>query len=377
MMHVGHLRCVACGEVYPPDEIRYRCSCGASLDVSYDYTEIDGLTWDDLRSHRFDHARYRPFLPVVDPANLVTMGGGGTPLVDSTALHEQVGADLVFKLESSNPTGSFKDRGTAVELGTALDHGAREVVVASTGNMGASIAAYTARAGVDARIYVPDDTGGPKLKQMESHDADVVAVDGDYAVAAEQAWQDWEEQERYLMGDYPYRGEGEKTVGFEIADQLGRRDLSDVAVVLPVGNGTLLHAAWKAFEELEIVGLLDGTPRMIGVQAEGCNTVVNALQKGFTQVEPVDKVDTVAGAIACADPLDGDQALQAIQESGGTGIAVGDDAIMAAKQELAQEEGIYAEEAAAAAWAGATRLREEFDRDETVVLPVCGHGLKT
>ncbi|MDY6761572.1 MAG: threonine synthase [Candidatus Nanohaloarchaea archaeon] len=376
-MHVQSLKCTRCGDEYPPDELRYRCSCGGSLDVAYDYTEIDGITWEELRSRAFDHSRYRAFLPVVDPSHIVTMGGGGTPMFRAKALQEELGADLRFKLESVNPTGSFKDRGTAVELGKALDHHAEEIVVASTGNMGASVAAYTARANVDARIYVPEETGGPKLKQMKSHDADVVTVDGDYAVAAEQAWQDWEDRDRYLMGDYPYRGEGEKTVGFEIADQLDRQDLSDVSVVLPVGNGTLLHAVWKAFEELDRTGLIDETPRMVGVQAQGCNTVVNALQKGFEQVEPVDHVDTVAGAIACADPLDGDQALAALQDSGGTGVAVDDSDIMAAKQELAEEEGIYAEEAAAAAWAGATQVADGFGEDETVVLPICGHGLKT
>ncbi|MDY6770177.1 MAG: threonine synthase [Candidatus Nanohaloarchaea archaeon] len=371
------LECIACGDTYPPDEVRYRCSCGGSLDVAYDHDEIAGVTWDDLRSHPFDHLRYRDFLPVVEADHVVRMGGGGTPVIDAARLGDRLGIDLRFKLESLNPTGSFKDRGTSVELGRALDHGADAVVVASTGNMGASIAAYTARAGVDARIYIPDSTGGPKRKQMESHGADVVTVDGDYDLAATRAWRDWEEQGRYLMGDYPYRGEGEKTVGFEIADQLGRRDLSDVAVVLPVGNGTLIHAAWKAFTELEEVGLIDATPRMVGVQAAGCNTVVDALQKGFDTVEPVDEVDTVAGAIACANPLDGDPALHAIRDSGGTGVAVDDDAIMAAKDALSREEGVYAEEAAAAAYAGLEQIQGEFDADQTVILPICGHGLKT
>lgn len=371
-MHVEALECVGCGESYPPDEVRYRCGeCGSSLDVSYDYAEIDGLTWDDLRARSFDHFRYREFLPVVDDEHLVRMGGGGTPVIGSGSLGGELGIALQFKLESLNPTGSFKDRGTSVELGKALDHGREEVVVASTGNMGASIAAYCARAGVRAEIYVPEDVGGPKRKQMEAHGAELVEVDGDYSLAAQKAWTDWEEDGIYLMGDYPYRGEGEKTVGFEIADRLDAD-----TVVLPVGNGTLIHAVWKAFVELEEVGLVEETPRMVGVQAAGCNTVVNALEKGFETVEPVEEVDTVAGAIACADPLDGDQALQAITESDGFGIEVSDDEIRGAKSLLAEREGIYAEEAGAAGLAGIIKESRRFE-GENVVCPVTGHGLKT
>ncbi|MFB6265636.1 MAG: pyridoxal-phosphate dependent enzyme, partial [Candidatus Nanohaloarchaea archaeon] len=231
-MHVEALECVECGERYKPVETRYRCGeCGSSLDVSYDHSEISGrVSWEKLRDRKFSHSRYREFLPVVEEENLVRMGGGGTPLMDSKVLGGKFGVELKFKMESLNPTGSFKDRGTVVELGKALDHGREEVVVASTGNMGSSIAAYTARAGVKARIYVPNDVGGPKMKQMRSHGAEIVEVEGDYSDAAEKAWKDWEEQGVYLMGDYPYRGEGEKTVGFEIADQ----EEADV-VVMPVG----------------------------------------------------------------------------------------------------------------------------------------------
>ncbi len=372
-MHVEGLRCVVCGDTYPADEIRYECSCGGSLDVAYDYDAMAAaVDADSLAERAFGHRRYRAFLPDLDERHIVSMGEGGTRLVPSRQLGDELGVDLYFKLESANPTGSFKDRGTVVELGQALRRGRDEIVVASTGNMGASIAAYTARAGVTAHIYVPDSIGGPKYRQMQAHGADITKVDGDYSVAAERAWRDWAEDGVYLMGDYPYRGEGEKTLGHEIADTVDAD-----TVVVPVGNGTLIHGTWKGLREFERVGLADGTPRMVGVQAAGCNTVVNALQKGYERVEAVDEVDTVAGAIACADPLDGDQALQAMRDSDGFGVAVDDDAIMAAKEELARREGIYAEEAAAAAWAGMTAAADRFGEGETVVLPVCGHGLKT
>lgn len=366
--------CTGCGERYPPEEVRYRCACGESLDVEYDYDELRGLTWERLRSRGFSHLRYREFLPETVGRGAVSLGEGGTPLVESRSLGYDLGIpDLFFKLESHNPTGSFKDRGTGVELEVARGFGASEVVAASTGNMGASIAAYCARAGVEATIYVPEGLGeSPKTRQMRSHGAELVEVEGGFNEAERRAWGEWEERGTYLLGDYPYRGEGEKTVGCEVADQVDAD-----AVVLPVGNGTLLHGAWKGFREMELAGLVDGVPRMVGVQAEGANSVVEALRKGFREVEPVERAETVAGAIAVADPLDGEQAVEAVRSSGGFGVAVSDERILEAKRLLAEREGIYAEEAGAAAFAGVMEAREEFDGDETVVCVVTGHGLKS
>ncbi|MFB6217203.1 MAG: threonine synthase [Candidatus Aenigmatarchaeota archaeon] len=373
-MHVKALKCVDCDEEYSPDKIKYRCeSCGSSLDVVYDYDEIKNkISWDKIRERTPSHLRYREFLPLLDPKFVMEMGEGGTPLMESAFFSEKLNIDLHFKMESLNPTGSFKDRGTSVELGKALEHGAGEVVVASTGNMGSSIAAYCARAGVNAKIYVPEDVGGPKLRQMKEHGAEIFEVEGDYSLAAERAWNEWEENRTYLMGDYPYRGEGEKTVGHEIGDQIDADK-----VVLPVGNGTLIHGTWKGLKELKKVDLKQQTPQMVGVQAEGCNTVVKALKKGYENVRPVEETDTVAGAIACADPLDGDQALNSIKQSNGFGTAVTDDEIIKAKRLLAEKEGIYAEEAGAAPLAGILKNRKKFEERETVVCVITGHGLKT
>ncbi len=371
-MLIDRLECVQCGESYVPAQIQYRCDeCGESLDVKYDYEKIEenieGVTFTD---RPFTQFRYREFLPVVSRKHMISMEAGGTPIIRAGRIETDF--DLRFKMESHNPTGSFKDRGTSVELGKALDYGKRSIVVASTGNMGSSIAAYSARAGVDARIYVPAGTTGPKRKQMESHGAELVEVDGGYSAAARKAWADWEERDRYLMGDYPYRGEGEKTVGFEIADQT-----DPDYVVLPIGNGTLMHAVWKAFVELRNVGLVSDVPVMVGVQAEGCNTVVRAYQEGEDRVEPVDRAETVAGAIACEDPLDGEPALHALQESDGAAVTVSDDEILRAKELLAEKEGLYAEEAGAVALAGVLKRRKMFGETDTVICGVTGHGLKT
>ena len=238
--------------------------------------------------------------------------------------------------------------------------------------MGSSIAAYCARAGIDAKIFVPQGLRGPKYKQMQAHGAEIVRVEGDYDLAAKQAWQEYEERGNYLLGDYPYRGEGEKTVGFEIAEQIEADK-----IVIPVGNGTLLHSIWKSYKELEMVGLIEDIPQMVGVQAEGCNTVVGALTKGKSEPIPLEKVDTVAGAIACGDPLDGEQAIQSIEESEGFGLTVSDEEIMEAKKLLATKEGIYAEEAGAAALAALIYNKDKFREKENVVCLVTGHGLKT
>ncbi len=372
-MFVSHLMCHDCGETHAPEEPVYRCGCGGALSVVYDYRELaDRITWEALKKRIFAHYRYQEFYPVLEEAHQISLDEGGTPLIPAPTLSKQLGLNLYLKLESQNPTGSFKDRGTAVEIGKALDFDADEVVVASTGNMGSSIAAYAARAGIEATIYIPQATTGPKRKQMESYGANLIEVEGGYEKAAEKAYAHHEERGTYLLGDYAYRGEGEKSVGFEIVDQLE----VDV-IVTPIGNGTLLHGVWKGLVEFEKVGLLDELPRMVGVQAEGCNTVVRAFKEAGQSVTSVGKADTVASAIACENPLDGVFALDALRESRGDGFTVSDKKILEAKKLLAEKEGVYAEEAGAVALAGIIKHRDEFDSEDTIVLVVTGHGLKS
>lgn len=393
-MYVKHIKCTACGRTYPDDEVRFRCQCGGALDVVYDYQSLIDLDWELFDKRLFSQFRYREFYPVVEDANIVSLGEGGTPLIRSYQLAEELGIpDLWFKLEGMNPTGSFKDRGTAIEISKALEFGAEEVVVASTGNMGASIAAYCARADIKAKIYVPQGVPATKLKQMRAYGAEVEEVMGDYTVAANKASSYHQQQGAYLMGDYPYRGEGEKSLGFELVDQI-----TADRVLLPIGNGTLMKGTWKGFKEFERVDLAQSLPEMIGVQAKGCSTVVSAfkrvdeetlppdqeltvsqLQETGTEMPSIDNPETVAGAIACGNPLDGWEALQALVESGGEGLSVSDGEIKEAKRLLAQKEGIYAEESGAVSLAGLLKLREKekIDQQQTIVVVVTGHGLKT
>lgn len=381
-MRVKYLQCARCGKTYPRDIIRYRCECGDSIELVYDYSQVRGkISWEKLRNRTFCHWRYRELYPPVREKNIVTMGEGGTPLIRSRNIAPEMGVDnLSFKLEGLNPTGSFKDRGSTVEISQAYsflcrDDGCEnEIVCASTGNMGASVAAYCGRAGIACTIYVPRDTARIKLLQMLAHGAKIVEVEGDYTLAMMTAKKEYEEKGRYLAGDYPYRGEGEKSVGLEIVDVLaGKVDY----IVSPIGNGTLLHGIWKGLKELKEIGLLKHLPVMIGVQAEGCNTVTRAFEGKTDDIVPVIP-HTLMDAVACGDPLDGTWALRALRESGGWCTTVSDREGIATRDLLAKREGIFAELSGALSLAGLQKAYAAgiVEKDARVVAVITGHGLK-
>lgn len=375
-MQIKFLRCATCGRTHPKEEIRYRCDCGDSLEIIYDYDALAGkIDWDVIRKRPFDHWRYKEFYPPLHKESIISMREGGTPVLTSRNISGLVGCKgLMFKIEGVNPTGSFKDRGSTIEISQAYQFGAKEIVLASTGNMGASVAAYCARGNIRCTIYVPHDTASIKLLQMDAHGARILRVNGDYTLAAITAKRDYEEKGLYLAGDYPYRSEGEKSVGLEIVDQLDN-DLD--YIVCPIGNRTLLHGIWKCLKEMKLLGLIDRLPKILGVQATGCNTVVRAFLKGTDRIEPV-YPETMADAVACGDPLDGVWALRAIRESGGYGIAVTDDDAECARGMLAREEGIFAELSGALSLAGLIKAVDDgkVPRDARVVCLITGHGLK-
>ena len=374
-MHIKFIRCVACDREYPRERLIYRCQCGEALEIVYDYDEIRGkVAWKTLRNRPFRHWRYREFLPILSDAHVISMDEGGTPLLLSRNLGRRLGvSELYFKCEGLNPTGSFKDRGTTIEVSKAVEYGSHEVVVASTGNMGASIAAYTALAKLKTTIYVPKGaTASAKIRQMRAYGADVTLVEGDYTHAMKLAVSDFDHKGLHLLGDYPYRGEGEKTVGYEIVDQC---DGKVSHIIAPIGNGTLLAGIWKGIKDLEKVGLITERPRLVGVQAAGCQPVARAFLSDHETIIPVTP-RTKATAMACGDPLDGRKALKALRESDGTIQVVSDAELVRARQLLAQEEGIYAELSGAAPLAGLLKLKSALNRDACVVLVISGTGLK-
>lgn len=377
VMRVKYLQCAKCGKKYPREEIRYRCDCGDSIEMVYDIDRLKGkIDWDTLRSRTYCHWRYREFYPDLKKNSIITMAEGGTPLILSRYIGKELGCkELSFKMESLNPTGSFKDRGSTIEISQAYEYGAKEIVCASTGNMGASVAAYGARAGICCTIYVPKNTPRIKLLQMEAHGARFIKVDGDYTLAMRTAKLEFEENGIYLAGDYPYRSEGEKSVGFEVVDEL---DGSPDYMVCPIGNGTLLHGIWKGLKEMRTVGLLKKLPKILGVQAVGCNTIIQPFVEGTNEIFEVNPPRTMMDAIACGVPLDGLWALRALRESGGAGVTVTDEEAGKARDTLARREGIFAELSGAASIAGLMKAVEMgmIEKDANIVTLITGHGLK-
>ncbi len=373
MFAIGY-RCFRCGKTYGFGKMKYRCECGGSLDMRYDYVKIRRelrKSGAEFRKQQPSHWKYKIFYPVSRAS--VTMGEGGTPLLPSAGIGRQTGAKIFFKMESANPTGSFKDRGSAVEISRAIELEAKRVVCATTGNMGASVAAYCARAGIHAKIFVPDNTPKEKLSQILAYGAEIKHVRGTYEDAAIAA--ELESRRHYfLAGDYPYRGEGEKSVGFETIEQLPTTDY----IVCPIGNGTLIYAVWKALKEMKTVGLAKKLPKLVGVQAERCNPVARAFDKNESRIEPIMEPRTFADAIACGNPIDGLEALSALRESKGFATSVSDPEIRSAIKVLGSE-GIYAEPGGAAATAGLLKLAKREKNvfaGKKVVSVVSGHGLK-
>jgi threonine synthase len=312
---------------------------------------------------------YRSRLPVSDATPVITLREGGTPLVPSAWLSGMTGCSVHLKVEGSNPTGSFKDRGMTVTISKALEEGAKAVVCASTGNTSASAAAYAVRAGMMPIVLVPDGRiAGPKLAQAVVHGGRIVAVDGTFDDCLRLA--------RSLAADYPvalvnslnpHRLAGQKTAAFEIVDDLG--DAPDVHV-LPVGNAGNISAYWMGYQEYAADGPATRRPRMWGFQASGAAPIVRG--------EPVAEPVTVASAIRIGNPASWELAVAARDDSGGLIDEVTDEQILVAQQELSSREGLFVEPASAAGVAGlvAATASGRVDPGQVVVVTVTGHGLK-
>lgn len=371
-MHEKHIFCPGCEATFPAERPVFLCeACRGPLEVVFHYDRLKkSLSRKKLSERDFDQARYLELYPV---KKIVSLGEGGTPLLRSRNLEKEfdLSFELFFKCEYQNPTGSFKDRGSSVEIARAKESGAKSVVCASTGNMGASVAAYSSAAGLECSVYIPSGAVATKVQQILAYGTKVFQVAGDYTKAAETVEHLHESKGSYLLGDYLFRREGTKSVGFEIAEQVK----SPHMVICPVGNGTLISAAWKGFTEFGAIGLMKKMPRMVGVQASGCSPVVRAFEKG-ADVRPA-KPRTIAAAIACGDPLDGELALRAMRESDGFATKVTDSEILKARDILARMEGLFSEPAGAAALAGLLKFSRDVPEGSRVVCLVTGHGLKT
>ena len=313
--------------------------------------------------------RYRELLPLTERTPVITLGEGDTPLVRSRRLGPRLGCpDLYFKLESCNPTGSFKDRGMVVAVAKALEEGQRAVLCASTGNTAASAAAYAAHCGLRSYIFIPQGyVARGKLAQAIAFGAVIVALEGNFDDALRLARQVAAAHPIALVNSVnTHRLEGQKTAAFEIVDELG--DAPDM-VFIPVGNAGNISAYWMGFVQYHRLGRARRLPRMMGFQAEGAAPIVRG--------QPVEDPQTVATAIRIGNPASWHLAVAARDESGGVIAAVSDDEILEAYRLLAQEEGIFAEPASAAAVAGLIKVASQQDLSrQRIVCIITGSGLK-
>ena len=370
------LECIECGNVLESEPASFLCpKCGNLLQLAM--RRLPVRLFPDGEG-RISVWRYKDSLPIGEGVDRVSLQEGGTPLVKSTKIAGDLGLrELYIKNEGQNPTGSFKDRGMTVAVTRALDRGARLLICASTGNTSASLAAYAARSGARAAVIVPSgNVAAGKLTQAVIHGATIIRVKGNFDDALRFVTESISKVPGlYLVNSVnPYRIEGQKTVAFEIYEQLGRR-VPDY-MVMPVGNAGNISAAWKGFKELRDSGMTDRLPVMIGVQASGASPIAQAFAQGLDTVTPVENPKTVASAIRIGNPVSWKKALRAMRESKGMALAVSDEEILAARGEMASAEGIFVEAASATPIAAVKALRGRIPGEATVVCVGTGNGLK-
>jgi threonine synthase len=377
------LKCRLCGKHYPKEALNFCTDDFGPLEVAYDYDEVSRtLTRAAISARSRSMWRYRELLPL-DGEPTVGRQVGCTPLIRADRLARALGvAELYIKNDAVNyPTLSFKDRVVAVALSKAVELGFQTVGCASTGNLANSVAANAAAVGLEAYVLIPDNLEQGKVLGATIYGAKVIAIHGNYdqvnRLCSQIAFRfGWGFVNVNLR---PFYAEGSKTVGYEIAEDLGWRVPDHV--VAPMAGGSLIGKIHKAFKEFDRLGLIDGpvTTRIHGAQASGCNPISAAVKTGATKVKPVRNPQTIAKSLAIGDPADGYFASQLIRETGGWSEDVDDDAIVAAMRLLAETEGIWTETAGGVTLAVAQKLIElgRIDRDESIVVCITGNGLKT
>jgi threonine synthase len=375
-MYVTHLTCSRCGSSYSHEKIQTVCTrCGSTLLVCYDFESLkDSISTSQLRGRGGTLWRYYEVLPV-EKKNIITLGEGYTPIF---RLKDKNNHFLWLKEESLNPTGTFKARGMAVAISRAKELGITDVVVPSAGNAGAALSAYCARAGMRAHVFMPRETPPVIKRECYASGAQIHLVEGTIAHAGHRATEEGKKHSWFNMATLqePYRLEGKKTMGYEIAEFYDW-ELPDV-ILYPTGGGTGLIGMWKAFTELEHLGWIsEKKPRMITVQSTGCAPIVNAFNRGEPRVTPWKDPQTIAAGLRVPSPFADALILQVLSESGGSAVSVTDEEIRTAIGELATGEGVYACPEGAATFAAYHNLllSGDIDRDETTLIINTGSGL--
>ncbi|HID65148.1 MAG TPA: pyridoxal-phosphate dependent enzyme [Anaerolineae bacterium] len=361
------LGCADCQQTYPLNTRHWHCRCGGVFELK----DGPGFARDKIQTREPSLWRYRAMLPLDRDEHIVSLGEGFTPLVET----DIYGLKIHCKVEFLSPTGSFKDRGTAVLISVLKGLDVKTIVDDSSGNAGASLAAYAARAGMACEIYVPASASLPKRAQIAIYGARLIKVEGPRREAALAA------QEAATRGPYyashyynPFTLQGLKTMAYEIWEQLGGRGPDNL--VLPAGHGTLLLGAYRGFTDLLEAGLIGRLPRLFAVQASACAPLYGAYRQGADEVSPVKEDETLAEGIRVPHPVRGKQILAAIRQTGGAVLAVDDERIGQAQQELAQG-GFYVEFTSAAPVAALKELHDTITADQITVVPLTGSGFKS
>jgi len=376
-----HLECTATGQKVESEQLIGLSEAGKPLFARYDLAAIrDGFGLADVACRRADLWRYAEVLPVRDPAARIALGEGFTPMIDAPRTASRLGVRKVWvKDEGQNPTGSFKARGLCLAVSRALELGAKELALPSAGNAGSAAAAYGAAAGLPVHVVVPTDTPAPILEEMSALGADVQLLDGLISDCGKVVKKGVEEQGWFDLSTLkePYRVEGKKTMGYELAEQLGGR-LPD-AIVYPTGGGTGLIGMWKAFDEMEQLGWIGSErPKMFTVQAAGCAPMVRAWEAGADHAEIWEGAATYASGLRVPGAVGDFLILRALRESGGGAAAVEDHVMAEWVDHLGADTGIFAAPEGGATAAAVPILMDLglISAEDEVVLFNTGSGLK-
>jgi threonine synthase len=381
-MNVTHLECALCGTAYEARRLHNLCTeCGRPLLVRYDLeAAARTLTRESLKGRRGDLWRYLEVLPVERAENIVSLGEGWTPLLRAERLGASLGLrQLYIKDESQNPTQSFKARGMTAAVSMAKELGVSKLAVPSAGNAAGALAAYAARAGLEAHIFMPDDTPRANVVECEQTGARVTLMKGLITDCGAEVGRRKEQEGWFDVSTLkePYRVEGKKTLGYELAEQL-EWELPEV-IVYPTGGGTGLVGMWKAFDEMETMGWIGSKrPRMVSVQSEGCAPIVRAFEEGKRFADEFENAATVASGLRVPKAVGDFLILDALRASKGAAVAVSDAELLAAVGEIGAAEGLFVAPEGAACVPALRKLieRGEVQSDERVVLFNTGAGVK-
>jgi len=381
-MNVTHLECGLCGLRHEAHRLLNLCrECGKPLLVRYDLDRAkESLTKQSLPGRRADMWRYREVMPVAQDENIVSLGEGWTPLLKAQTLAANTGVREVYiKDESQNPTQSFKARGMSAAVSMARELGVKKLAVPSAGNAAGALSAYAARAGLECFIFMPKDTPRANVVECEQTGASVTLMDGLITDCGAEVGRRKEAEGWFDVSTLkePYRVEGKKTLGYELAEQLNWQ-LPDV-IIYPTGGGTGLIGMWKAFDEMQQMGWIDSKrPRMVTVQAAGCAPIVRAFEDGKRFADEFPNAATTASGLRVPKAIGDFLILDAIRESGGTAVAVTDEELIAATGEIGAAEGVFCAPEGAACLPALRKLIETgvVNKNDQVVLFNTGSGVK-